>query len=134
MTGGDKFCVKYLRPFKKAKPLDFFIADHAGVWCSSSKIVIMKIVDDIIPELASEVQRKDRDLKIGMVADNEWRCLYRRSIIKGVEHFDVQARHLIALLDEQACGNGRVNAARNADKNFFLYALQQERNHGLCQW
>ena len=57
-----------------------------------------------------------------MVADNEWGRLNRRTLIQRIEHLDVQACHLIALLQKQARSNSRVNPAGNTDKNFFLSA------------
>lgn len=121
MAGSDKVGFKQFQPFKQPEPLDLFVADHTGVRCPASEIVIMKVVDHILPELPAEVERQHRNLKIGMVADDERGRLERGALLKGVKHPDVQPCNCIARFFEQAGSCGRVHPTGYADYYFLLF-------------
>jgi len=82
MSGSYKIGIKQFQTLKKAEPFDLFVADHAWVWRPSAKIVSMKIVNDIIAKFTAEVQTENRNLKIWMVAYNQWRWLKRGALVK----------------------------------------------------
>ncbi len=118
MAGGDRVGAEAQRVIEEGAELDLAVAQHVRIGRASRLVLAQELREHPLPVFGREVHRLEFDSQ--HVGDRRRidQVVARRAVFVGVVVFPVlheHADHVVPLLLQQPCRDGRVHAARHAD-------------------